>query len=598
MPSTPAGFTSIWIVLCGVLRDPGEPVAPNYVAVLDLQTGLERQFWVPNLGALSRPPYPTGPHALVVTIDAQDLLGLHLALGWRVPERIIDLVVEFRNVVNGTRSPSGPCFAGALVWFGLSVGAAVIRGDVPDTVRRRLSAAGALFERMSRTLDWGRALLRGRYLVAVARMEKTGVPVDAGTLNILTASWRDIVQNLIMTVDRDFGVYRGGLFEPEAFNIFVDRHQIDWPRDRTGRLDLSEDVFRERARAHVELLPLKELRATLAAFRPDHLGIGRDERNRTSLRPFQSRTGRNQPGSRSWLLGGPAWTRNLIRPPIGRGLAWIDWAQQEFGIAAALSRDPAMQAAYQSGDPYLSTAIATGAAPADATKYSHGHIRNQYKASALGVQNGMGAPTLARSLRLGRGDAEALLRTHRTRYYKFWRWSDGIEDTGLIRGQLESVFGWRVTAGSESNPRFLRNFPIQANGAEMLRLACCSVTEAGIQVCAPLHDALLIEASLDALDDAVSMTQQLMAEASSVVLDGFALRTDVKIVRAPDRLGDRRGAAIWDAIQGIVQCKAQTAAPRQRAGAPAQSRDATCPVTNPRAISLYVSNRSSSYGSD
>ena len=357
-------------------------------------------------------------------------------------------------------------------------------------------------------------------------------------------------------------------------------------------------MFSERARAHAELLPLKELQATLAAFRPDTLTIGRDGRNRTSLRPFQSRTGRNQPGSKSWLLGGPAWTRNLIRPPVGRGLALIDWAQQEFGIAAALSGDQAMQAAYQSGDPYLTAAIATGAAPADATKYSHGDVRDQYKACALGVQYGMGAATLARSLRLGIGDAEALLKAHRSRYSKFWRWSDGIEDTALLRGQLQSVFGWRVTVGSDSNPRFLRNFPIQANGAEMLRLACCSITEAGIQVCAPLHDALLIEAPLESLEHAIGMTQQLMAEASSIVLDGFALRTDVRIVRPPDRLGDRRGTAIWDAIQEIVRSVAQDAAPGQRARAPAHPRDATCSVTNPRAISLYVSNRNSSYGSD
>lgn len=598
MLSAITGFTSIWIIMCGVTRDSGERVAPGFLAMLDVRTASEHQCGVPKLGTLRRPPYPTGPQALLVTINAEDLLGLHLALGWRMPERIIDLAVEFRKTVNGRRAPAGSCFAGALVWFGLAVGPALIRGDAPDAVRRRLHAVRALFERMSPTFDWGRALLRGRYLVAVARMEKSGVPVDARTLAILTANWCDIAQNLIKTIDLNFGVYRGGLFQPEAFSTFVDRHQIDWPRDLTGRLDLSEDVFSERARAHAELLPLKELRATLAAFRPDTLGIGRDGRNRTSLRPFQSRTGRNQPGSKSWLLSGPAWTRNLIRPPFGRGLALIDWRQQEFGIAAALSSDKAMQAAYESGDPYITAAIATGAAPADATRHSHGHIRDQYKACALGVQYGMGAATLARMLRLSRGDAEALLRTHRTSYSKFWQWSDGIEDAGLLMGQLQSVFGWCVAVGSDSNPRFLRNFPAQANGAEMLRLACCSITEAGIEICAPLHDALLIEAPLDALEDSVVLAQKLMAEASSIVLDGFALRTDVTIVRPPDRLGDRRGRAIWSAIQEIARGEARATTSKQRARPPAHPRDATCPITNTRAISLYVSNWSSSYGCD
>jgi hypothetical protein len=40
------------------------------------------------------------------------------------------------------------------------------------------------------------------------------------------------------------------------------------------------------------------------------------------------------------------------------------------------------------------------------------------------------------------------------------------------------------------------NFPMQANGAEMLRLACCLAIERGLAVCAPVHDAILIEAPL------------------------------------------------------------------------------------------------------
>jgi hypothetical protein len=36
--------------------------------------------------------------------------------------------------------------------------------------------------------------------------------------------------------------------------------------------------------------------------------------------------------------------------------------------------------------------------------------------------------------------------------------------------------------------------PCGANGAEMLRLACCLATERGIEVCAPVHDAILCPA--------------------------------------------------------------------------------------------------------
>jgi DNA polymerase I len=69
----------------------------------------------------------------------------------------------------------------------------------------------------------------------------------------------------------------------------------------------------------------------------------------------------------------------LIQPPPGHAIAYIDWAQQEFGIAAALSRDPLMMDAYRSGDPYLAFAKQAGAAPPDATKATHKTIRDQFK---------------------------------------------------------------------------------------------------------------------------------------------------------------------------------------------------------------------------
>ena len=121
-----------------------------------------------------------------------------------------------------------------------------------------------------------------------------------------------------------------------------------------------------------------------------------------------------------------------------------------------------------------------------------------------------------------------------------------------MKGRLHSVFGWHVTVGRDPNPRFLRNFPMQANGAEMLRLACCLVTETGIRVCAPLHDALLIEAELMDLEDAVAETQRLMAESSAIVLDGFTLRSEVRLARYPERLGDKRGHQIWKMIEQSI----------------------------------------------
>jgi DNA polymerase I-like protein with 3'-5' exonuclease and polymerase domains len=233
-------------------------------------------------------------------------------------------------------------------------------------------------------------------------------------------------------------------------------------------------------------------------------------------------------------------------------LAYIDFEQQEFAIGAALSGDKAMQDAYRSSDPYLAFAKQAGAVPADATKASHKAQRELFKLCALGVQYGMGAESLARRMGKALADGRELLRLHRATYPVYWGWSDAVQDFAMLRGYLETVFGWRVQVGPDANPRSLRNFPLQANGAEMLRLACCLATERGIGVCAPIHDALLVEGPAGEIGAIVSATQAAMREASELVLPGFPLRTEAKVVKSPDRYTDDRGRAMWELVWSII----------------------------------------------
>jgi hypothetical protein len=93
---------------------------------------------------------------------------------------------------------------------------------------------------------------------------------------------------------------------------------------------------------------------------------------------------------------------------------------------------------------------------------------------------------------------------------------------------------------------------MQANGAEMLRLACCLATEEGIAVCAPLHDAILIEAPVGEIDHVVARAQRAMAEASRLVLGGLELRSEATIIRYPERYADTRGRKMWDTVQALL----------------------------------------------
>ena len=85
-------------------------------------------------------------------------------------------------------------------------------GDVATTagVFRRLADA-----------DWfetpnhlGQALLRGKYLSALADAERLGIPIDREMLSACCDNWGEIRKALISDLDQDFQVYDGETFKP------------------------------------------------------------------------------------------------------------------------------------------------------------------------------------------------------------------------------------------------------------------------------------------------------------------------------------------------------------------------------------------------
>jgi hypothetical protein len=552
---------------------PGDRPVPVCLVAHELHSGRRFRIWQDQLGPA--PPYATGPDVLFVAYYASAELGCYRVLGWPMPERILDLFVEFRARTNGLETPAGAGLLGALAYFGLdAMGATekdamrdlVLRGGpwtadervaILDYCEEDVAALERLLPAMLPGIDLPRALLRGRYMAAAAAMEHAGTPIDMPMLEVFRQRWTDIQDQLIAEIDANYGVFEGRTFKADRFAGWLVQHDIPWPLLESGHLDLADDTFRQQARAYPAVSPLRELRSSLSDLRLNDLAVGRDGRNRTIISAFRSCTGRNQPSNSKYIFGPSVWVRGLIKPPPGFGLAYVDWSQQEFGIAAALSGDIAMQAAYQSGDPYLAFAKQAGVVPQDATKASHGSKRELCKQCVLAVQYGMGAPSLALRIAQPQIVARDLLRAHHETYRQFWDWSDAAVDQAMLLGVTSTVFGWPVRVGDRSNPRSLRNFPMQANGAEMLRIACCLATERGIEVCAPIHDAVLICAPLDRLDDDVAGMRAAMAEASRFVLAGFELGTDVKIVRWPDRYADPRGCEMWDRVCKLVVAEVQ-----------------------------------------
>jgi DNA polymerase I len=567
-------YREIWAVDFEFVSDPGCRPLPVCLVARELKTGRLIRLWRDELP--DRPPYSIDADSVFIAYYASAELGCHLALGWPMPARVIDLFAEFRVMTNGKDTAGGRSLLDALSYHGLAhidcaykaeviekiqVGGlktAAEREEILTYCESDVNALAALLPRMAPQINansrrLGQALLRGRYMTAAARIEHTGVPVDVATLKRLRRHWTGIKTELITEIDKDYAVYDGTTFKADRFEGYLARNGIPWPRLASGRLDLARDTFREMAKTHICVAPLRELRHSLSELRLNDLAVSFPEgRNRCLLSAFQSRTGRNQPSNSKFIFGPSTWLRALIKPDPGKAVAYIDWSSQELAIAASLSGDQRLTAACASGDPYITFAIQAGLAPIGSTKRTHSEIRDRCKIASLAILYGMREQSLAARLGVAPAEARYLLDLHRTTYPVFWAWSQGAVDTAMLTGQLVAPFGWTVHVGRVVNPRSLANSPMQSGGSEMLRIACCLATERGVQVNAPVHDALMIEAPKDQLDDAVATTKRAMAEASRAVLGGFEIGTDAKVVFWPHRYIDQRGVVMWNRVRDIL----------------------------------------------
>ena len=164
-------------------------------------------------------PLPLGENSLYVAYYASAEMGCHLALDWDLPYSLLDLFCEFRCQTNGLALPAGNGLLGALSIHGLEhiplpekkeMRELALRGGpyssaeklaLLDYCQTDVDALVALLPKMAPEISIDHALIRGRYMQAVARMESVGIPIDLPLLERLRAGWDSIQDDLIADVD-------------------------------------------------------------------------------------------------------------------------------------------------------------------------------------------------------------------------------------------------------------------------------------------------------------------------------------------------------------------------------------------------------------
>ena len=115
------------------------------------------------------------------------------------------------------------------------------------------------------------------------------------------------------------------------------------------------------------------------------------------------------------------------------------------------------------------------------------------------------------------------------------------------------------------NKRTLYNFPAQANGAEMLRLAAVRLCEIGIVPIMLVHDGILLELERE---EQIAEAVDVMRWAGREVCNGFEIGVDVdqKLTHGA-RYQDKRevAQAMWTTVMDALQSVGVDTRTRRRA---------------------------------
>jgi hypothetical protein len=413
-------------------------------------------------------------------------------------------------------------------------------------------------------LTLNQALFRGFYMAVSAWVTHVGIPINLPLYRRLSMNATAIRLAFIASRGQRFDVHESWHFSFEKYAAFLAREGLldDWPRTAKGRLAISGKALKKLAEKHpiigefTRYLGNIDLLESVGTSFDAHGAIEEDQdkskglricpdgHNRAPLLPFTTKTSRNAPPGRAFLFTNSAWMRPLIQPREGRAVAYLDWKCQELRIAAARSGDPILIALCQRPDPYLELAIALGLAPEGATKESHPTARKAGKILTLAMLYGAGPGVVMAQIGLEHAYAEDLLLQTRRKFRIFYEWSDRFVHQCRCGAPLFSLHGWqwatRYWKDNRPPVRTARNFPVQATGADIMRLAAVRLFEARIRIAAIVHDAFLVEGPISEIERITQTAVKIMEGAAETVI-GARIQVYYKITRHGETYYDEDG---------------------------------------------------------
>jgi DNA polymerase I len=438
------------------------------------------RLWRDDFG--SKPPFDIGPDALMVAYSAWAEMTCFLRLNWSFPEYVLDLhtaylatsnVLEPYDYDETKRKKLGKSLPVACRAYGIEgwerfdkstvaedIGAGnwrqwgreTVFAYCEEDVRKTVELLCAMVRGVNRhePIDVARVLHWSNYSAkAIARIQARGMPIDMYLWNLVQENKEAVVAELIRRFDPSYGT-PFPIYSPEgewSYNRFERWLALAgaraWPRLDSGRLDTSADAFRLMASVVPGAEELHALRDSLGFIVKARLPIGPDGRNRPSLFPFGTATGRNAHAKSPY--NAHAGMRSFMKFEPGAIAFYLDWRSQEVAIAAARFNDPVQRAEYESGHVYHALAHMCGLTDdPDPIRWKANNRtqRDRMKRLQLALNYGMGVPSLAKGLDRHPLIAAEIIGLYARKHPAFWQGRLEAVQTAMLRRRIESSYGW------------------------------------------------------------------------------------------------------------------------------------------------------------
>lgn len=369
-------------------------------------------------------------------------------------------------------------------------------------------------------------------LPVLARMEWEGVRIDAAMLSEISALLEAEIARVAEAIYRDAGTTFNIDSTKQLGEILFEKMGL--PAKKRTKTGFSTDVrvLEELAEEHsiaskiLEYRSLQKLKSTYVDALPAMVNP-KTKRVHTSFNQTIAATGRlssSNPNLQNIPIRteiGKQIRKAFVPSESGRKLLSADYSQIELRIAAELSGDETMRAAFRNGEDIHAATARVIFDVQDVSKEQ----RRKAKEVNFGVLYGIQPFGLAQRLGVPQSEAKALIENYKRKYPKIFEYMERVLQSARTLGYVETMTGRRRYFPDLRSKNFsIRNAaeraainaPIQGTAADIVKLAMIQIDRELLRrnlrsrMILQVHDELLFDAPQNETEELATLVKSAM----------------------------------------------------------------------------------------